>query len=64
MYLQEAQYTDDIALFSNSAKGLQDLLLAYNHVSKEMDLQINTSKTETTSIGTQVVFQVNNVKLP
>ena len=29
-----------------------------------MDLQINTSKTETMSIGTQVVFQVNNVKLP
>ena len=29
-----------------------------------MGLQINTSKTETMSIGTQVVFQVNNVKLP
>ena len=64
MYIQEAQYADDIALFSNSAAGLQDLLSAYNHVSREMGLQINTPKTETISIGTQVVFQVNNVKLP
>ena len=62
MYIQEAQYADDIALFSNRAEDLQDLLSAYNHVSKEMGLQINTSKTETMSIGTQVVFQVNNVK--
>ena len=60
-YIQEAQYADDIALFSNSAEDLLDLLSAYNHVSKEMGLQINTSKTETMSIGTQVVFQVNNV---
>ena len=29
-----------------------------------MGLQIHTSKTETMSNGTQVVFQVNNVKLP
>ena len=64
MYIQEAQYADDIALFSNRAEDLQDLLSAYNHVSKEMGLQINTSKTETMSIGTQAVFQVNNVKLP
>ena len=55
---------DEIALFSNSAEGLQNLLSAYNHVSKEMGLQINTSKTETMSIGTQVDFQVDNVKLP
>ena len=59
MYIQEAQYADDKALFSNSAEDLQDLLSAYNHVSKEMGLQINTSKTETMSIGTQVVFEVN-----
>ena len=64
MYIQEAQYADDKAIFSNSAEDLQDLLSAYNHVSKEMGLQINTSKTETMSIGTQVVFEVNNVKLP
>ena len=64
MYMQEAQYADDIALFSNSAEGLQDLHSAYNHVSKKMGLQIHTSKTETMSIGTQVVFHVNNVKLP
>ena len=64
MYIQEAQYADDKALFSNSAEDLQDFLSAYNHVSKEMGLQINTSKTETMSIGTQVVFEVNNVKLP
>ena len=64
MYIQEAQYADDIALFSNRAEDLQDLFSAYNHVSKEMGLRINTSKTETMSIGTQVVFQVNNVKLP
>jgi len=49
-----------IALFSNSAEGLQDLLSAYNHVSKEMGLQINTSKTEAMIISTQV----NNLKLP
>ena len=53
MYVQEAQYADDIALFSNSAEGLQDLLSAYNHVSKEMGLQLNTSKTEAMSIGKQ-----------
>ena len=64
MYIQEAQYANDIALFSNSVEGLQDLLSTFSHVSKEMGLQINTSKTETMSIGTQVVFQVNNVKLP
>ena len=64
MYIQEAQYADDIAIFSNSAEDLQDLLSVYNHVSKEMGLQINTSMTETMSIGTQVVFQVNNVELP
>ena len=62
--MQEAQYADDIVLSSNSAKDLQDLLSAYNHVSKEMGLQINTFKTETLSIGTQVVFQINNVKPP
>ena len=44
MYIQEAQYAHHIALFSNSAEGLQDLLSAHNHVSKEMGLQINTSK--------------------
>ena len=62
MYIQEAQYSDDVALFSNSAEGLQNLLSAYNHVSKETGLQINTSvsKTETMSIGTQVDFQVDN----
>ena len=64
MYIQEAQYADDIALFSNSAEGLQNLLSAYYYVSKEMGLQINTSKTETMSIGTQVDFQVDNVRLP
>ena len=64
MYIQEAQYADDIAPFSNKAEGLHDLLSACNHVSKEMGLQINTSNTETMSIGTQVVFQVNNVKFP
>ena len=64
MYIQEAQYADDIALFSNSAEGLQNLLSAYNHVLKEMGLHINTSKTETMSIGTQVDCQVDNVKLP
>ena len=47
MYIQEAQYADDIALFSNSAEGLQDLLSTYNHVSKEMGLEISTSKNET-----------------
>ena len=52
MYIQEAQYAHDIALFSNSAEGLQDLLSAHNHVSKEMGLQINTSKIETISVGT------------
>ena len=51
MYIQEAQYADDIALFSNHAEDLQDRLSAYNHVSKEMGLQINTSKTETMSIS-------------
>ena len=53
MYIQEAQYADDIALFSNSAEGLQDLLSAYNRVSKEMGLQLNTCKTEAMSIGKQ-----------
>ena len=63
-YVDNKTSLHHFALFSNSAEGLQDLLSAYNHVSKEISLQINTSKTEAMSIAIQVDFQVNNVKLP
>jgi len=45
-YVDNKPSLHHFALFSNSAEGLQDLLSAYNHVSKEIGLQINTSKTE------------------
>lgn len=41
MYIQEAQYADDIAPFSNNAKDLQCLLTSYNGVLKRMGLCIN-----------------------
>ena len=51
MYIREAQYADDIAIFSDTSAGLQLLLTAYNDCSKKMGLCINTAKTETMCIG-------------
>ena len=46
LFIEEAQYADDIAIFCNSA-GLQLLLSAYNALSTKMGLSINIKKTET-----------------
>ena len=40
-FIREAQYADDIAIFSDSAHGLQSLLTAYNNMAKRMGLFIN-----------------------
>ena len=37
-YIREAQYADDIAIFSDSSFGLQTLLTAYNDLSKRIGL--------------------------
>ena len=55
-YIREAQYADDIAIFSDSAIGIQLLLSAYNELmTKKMGLSINITKTETMCIGPQVM---------
>ena len=55
-YIREAQYADDIAIFSDSSFGLQTLLTAYNDLSKRMGLSINIGKTETMCIGPECDF--------
>ena len=53
-YIREAQYADEIAIFSDSSLGLQMMLTAYNDLSKKMGLSINIMKTETMCIGLEV----------
>lgn len=62
-YIREAQYADDIAIFTDTAIGLQLLLTAYNELSKKMCLRINTAKTETMCIGADADFFIDDVKL-
>ena len=62
-YIREAQYADDIAIFSTDGPGLQLLLSAYSSLSNKMGLHINIKKTETMSIGEQVDFHIDTQKL-
>lgn len=62
-FLREAQYADDIALFSDTAIGLQNLLNAYNIASKRMGLTINANKTEIMCLGPDTDFLIDEVKL-
>ena len=51
LYIREAQYADDVAIFSDTPAGLQILLTAYNVLARKKGLCINTTKTETGCIG-------------
>lgn len=62
-FIREAQYADDIAIFSDSPLGLQTLLTAYNDMAKRMGLSINIKKTETMSIGPEEQFFIDDTPL-
>eukprot|EP00795_Rhopilema_esculentum_P010044 gene10044-biopygen12706 len=62
-FIREAQYADDIAIFSDSALGLQVLLNAYNNMAKRMGLSINIKKTETMSIGPEEEFFIDGTPI-
>ena len=62
-FIREAQYADDIAIFSDSALGLQVLLNAYNNMAKRMGLSINIKKTETMSIGPEEEFFIDRTPI-
>ena len=62
-FIREAQYADDIALFSDTPEGLQSLLTSYNQLAKRMGMRINTKKTETMCIGNTADFYVDGIKL-
>ena len=53
----------DIAIFSDTAPGLQLLLTEYNSLARQMGLRINTSKTETMCFGTNADFFIDDTKL-
>ena len=62
-FIREAQYADDIAIFSDSPLGLQTLLTAYNNMAKRMGLFINIKKTESMCIGPEVTFFIDDVPI-
>ena len=62
-FIREAQYADDIAIFSDSAIGLQTLLTAYNNMAKRMGLSINIKQTETMSIGPEELFFIDDTQI-
>ena len=62
-FIREAQYADDIAIFSDTPQVLQSLLSAYNNLAKKMGLCINTVKTETMCIGVPAEFFIDGTKL-
>ncbi|PFX30561.1 Protein sidekick-1 [Stylophora pistillata] len=62
-FIREAQYADDIAIFSDTPEGLQSLLTSYSVVAKRTGLCINTVKTETLCIGNTAEFFVDGTKL-
>ena len=63
VYIREAQYADDVAIFSDTPVGLQILLTAYNDLARKMGLCINTKKTETMCIGPEAEFFIDQTKL-
>ena len=54
-FIREAQYADDIAIFSDTPEGLQSLLTSYNDVAKRMGLCINTVKLRLCVLVTQLI---------
>ena len=62
-FIREAQYADDIAVMSDYAEGLQELLDAYNATAKRFRLRINAGKTEVLCMGPEVIFFVNEIPL-
>ena len=62
-FVREAQYADNIAIFSDTLEGLQSLLTSYNDVAKKMGLPINTVTTETMCIGNLTEFFIDGTKL-
>ena len=50
-------------MFSNTAPGLQLLLVEYNDLARQMGLLINTTKTETICIGSNADFFIEGTKL-
>ena len=63
MYFREAQYADDVAIFSDTPAGLQILLTDYNDLARKMGLCINTKKTETMCIEPEAEFFIDQTKL-
>ena len=63
LYIREAEYADDVAIFSDTPAGLQILLTAYNALARKMGLCINTTKTETMCIGPEAEFFIDQTKL-
>ena len=63
LYIREAQYADDVAIFSDTPAGLQIPLTAYNALARKMGLCINTTKTETMCIGPEAEFFNDQTKL-
>ena len=63
MYIREAQYADDIAVFSDTSEGLQSLLTRYHLTAKRFGLQINAKKTEVMCLGPECDFFIDGTKL-
>ena len=62
-YIREAQYADNIAIFTNDGTALRCLFSAYSNLSLKMGLTINIEKTETMSVGEQLDFYIDGHKL-
>ena len=63
VYFREAQYSEDVAIFSDTPAGLQILLTDYNDLARKMGLYINTKTTETMCIGPEAEFFIDQTKL-
>ena len=63
MYIREAQYADDITIFSDSSESQQSLLTSYHLAAKRFGLQINAKKTEVMRLGPECDFFVDETKL-
>ena len=63
MYIREAQYADDIAIFSDTSNGLQSLLTEYHVTAKKFGLQINAKKSEVMCFGPECDFFIGETKL-
>ena len=63
LYIREAQYAENVAIFSDTPAGLQILLTTYNALARKMGICINTTKTETLCIGPEAEFFIDQTKL-